>query len=170
MKKYIIPIILAIIIISLAVKLPNGDNIKQVDIKQVEPKISQAKQNLNSNIEKLGEKVKEKIIPKKEEPKEDQLIEDCKNSFKECKSIGIKKYGWSISLSETEKFYNKETAEEFYNTWSILFGMGQELELDYPIVLFAYSMKSGEISIKIPSIVICEDGELTESSKMGLGC
>ena len=120
----------------------------------------------------IEEPIKEKRMKEdiKEEAKDDQLIKDCKDSFKECKSISIKKYGWSISLSETKKFDNKEDAEEFYSTWNSLFGIGQELKLDYPIVLFAYSMKSGEISIKIPSIVICEDGELTESSKMGLGC
>lgn len=129
---------------------------------------------MSSNKEKTEDKVKEKIISKKEDieekPKEDQLMIDCKNSFKECRSIGIKKYGWSISLSKTEKFHGKKTAEEFYNTWSSLFGIEQELELDYPIVLFAFSIKGGIYSIKLPDIAICEDGELTESSKMRLGC
>lgn len=155
MKKYIIPIILTILIIVLIIKFTDNETLD----------VNEAKQDLTSSAEKIKNEVKEKIIPK-----EDQLIEDCKDSFKECKNIGIKKYGWSISLSETEKFDDEESAEEFYNTWGMAFGLfgTQELELDYPIVLFAFSIKTGDN--QLPDIVVCEDGELTESSKRRLGC
>ncbi len=165
MKKHIIPIILAIFIILLVVKGTNNETNKEIK------PIHQTKQDSKPNIEKTEGEVKKDIIPKKEDiekPKEDRLMVNCESSFKECKRIGIKKYGVSISLSETGKFYDKKPAEEFYNTWSSFLGIGQELELDYPIVLFAFSMRKG--GIQLPDVVICENGELTEISKMKLGC
>ncbi len=155
MKKYIIPIILAVLIIVLIMKGTNNGT----------PEVNEVKQDLTSDVKETESEVKDI-------PKEDQLIEDCKDSFKECKSISIKKFGWSISLSETEKFDDKEGIEEFYNTWSIVFGLfgTQELELDYPIVLFAFSIKTGDNPPQLPGIAVCEEGELTESSKRRLGC
>lgn len=118
-----------------------------------------------------------KIIPS---TYEDPLLTKCKTSYNSCKSIATQKYDISISLIKSEKFNDKSSAEEFYNTWKspLQFGLKYELggyssnndiENYLPIVLFA-SKVSGQGG-QLPVVLICNsDGNLISSSKSQLLC
>lgn len=118
-----------------------------------------------------------KIIPS---TYEDPLLAKCKTSYNSCKSIATQKYDMSISLIKSEKFNDKSSAEEFYNTWKSPLQIGLKYELGgyssnndignyLPIVLFA-SKVSGQGG-QLPVVLICNsDGNLISSSKSQLLC
>lgn len=180
-KQYIVPVIIAIIIISLFIKWSNDGTFEKFGAK-----LSEIKQNFTSDIKQSKSEIKENIVTKKDEieelvkPKEDQLLTKCRESFDECRGISTKKYDWSISIIEIEKFEDADKAEEFYNTWSGLtqtdletefriFDYDLNIEDRFPLVLFALKVK-GEGG-QLPLVAICDkDGELIKNSKVQLQC
>ncbi|MCK9544605.1 MAG: hypothetical protein M0R03_21500 [Novosphingobium sp.] len=118
-----------------------------------------------------------KIIPS---TYEDSLVTKCKTSYNSCKSVATQKYDMSISLIKSEKFNDKDSAEEFYNTWKgplqgeLKYALGSyssnnNIENYLPIVLFA-SKVSGPGG-QLPVVLICNsDGNLISSSKSQLLC
>ncbi len=123
------------------------------------------KDKLLESKEKITQKVDNYNIPIQQDP----LILKCIQSFNSCEQIATKKYDWSLSILEIEEFDDIQEAEEFYNTWSGLFEFGSYFsEYDLPYVLIAVKMK-GALT-QLPTVIVCEDGELTPAAKSKLMC
>lgn len=114
---------------------------------------------------------------------DDDLMNKCTDSFNECRSIGESKYGGSVKLLKKTRFEEPSKAEEFFNVWK---GQTQidfdyetkwiekyyplkELQLEYPAILFAISVKNQDS--QAPYVIFCDaQGNLFMTSKKALTC
>lgn len=115
---------------------------------------------------------------------QDQLIQQCKKSLKDCTDIGKQKYDLSFSISEIREFNNSdetEDAKNFYNRWydNSLVNIGLAVEFgsmfdqniiseNMPFVIIAVKIQSEERTF--PTVVVCKNGELIGSSREKLFC
>jgi len=113
---------------------------------------------------------------------QDPLVEQCTNSFEECLDIATTKYtSLSVKILKTEKFNDKESALEFFNTWSN--PMQKTMNpinhqdtnwktygnVTYPVVLF--STRVNYEGVENPAVAICNsDGKLQATTKIGYMC
>jgi len=119
MKKYIIPIILAVLIIVLIMKGTNNGILDKFETKVNEVKqdftsdMKQTKSEVKENVATKTEEIKEEVI-EKVKPKEDSLLTKCKSDFNYYADISKKKYNVRISILEKEKL----SMESLSNTLS----------------------------------------------------
>ncbi len=113
--------------------------------------------------------IKDDVVLSQKTNNTNPSVSKCIQSFNDCKQISTKKYDWSLSILDIEEVDEMEEAKEFYNTWHGLFEFGSYFgEYDLPFVLIAVKMKGRDI--QLPTVIVCEDGELTSAAKSKLMC
>ncbi len=108
---------------------------------------------------------------------QDPVITACTQSFNDYKETTSKKYGYSLSLIEMERFDNFSEANEFYDTWRDpmqlelttylrTFGKIDAKSKDsYPLVLFASKLEisNGVNVVQVPIVIVCDkNGKLIQ--------
>lgn len=95
---------------------------------------------------------------------ESDLMKMCNAKVNDCINIAEKKYGSNVEILELKEFSDKESAEQFFNTWKEYSSLGYSYYGNgiekYPVVLISTRFDNSDGS-KRPWIFICNnDGVL----------